>query len=307
MKRFIFFIVCTVQSLILIASDYVVQIYSLLDVLDKSILDREVYANNKRHVIHQLENQYHASNSDKRKFLLLGQLFDEYKNFQMDSAYLIAVKRAALAEKLEEEEFGITAMLNRAEVMIVTGMYKEALSILDEQSLEVNSRGMTEHLYHLYHSLYMLMAEYSFVSPEEEYYREQEYNYKDSILSVIDTINVTYGLVTSSKYLMEGRFDEALMLAERTYQAHKSDERIAGMITHTIADVYAAMKDTCNMKRYLVLSPIYDIQSAVKEYMSLPELSVLLYKGGDIDRAYSYIKCSMEDAIFCKARLRTLE
>lgn len=67
------------------------------------------------------------------------------------------------------------------------------------------------------------------------------------------------------------------------------------------------MKDTCNMKRYLVLSSIYDIQSAVKEYMSLPELSVLLYKEGDIDRAYSYIKCSMEDAIFCKARLRTLE
>lgn len=307
MKIFIIVVVCWWHSFILFAAGDTGQIDSLLKVLDKSILNRGMYTDNKLHVIQELEHQLHASTTDEQKFVLLGRLFDEYKNFRMDSAYAIATKQAALAEAIKEEGFAITATLNQAEVMIVTGMYKEALSILEGQTSEAYNRGMMEHLYHLYHSLYMLMAGYSFVSPEEAYYRELEYGYKDSILSMIDTAHVTYGLVMSSKYLMEKRYNEALALAEKTYLNHTNDRRIAGMITHTIADIYAAGGDTYNGKKYLILSSIYDIQSGVKEYMSLSELSVLLYNEGDIDRAYSYIKCSMEDAIFCKARLRTLE
>ena len=45
----------------------------------------------------------------------------------------------------------------------------------------------------------------------------------------------------------------------------------------------------------------------MKGYIALRKLAILLYKEGDLDRAYTYIKCSMEDAIFCRARFRTLE
>ena len=37
------------------------------------------------------------------------------------------------------------------------------------------------------------------------------------------------------------------------------------------------------------------------------KLAVLLYQEGDIDRAYSYLKLCMDDAVFCNARLRILE
>lgn len=307
MKKFIFLVICILQFFALTASPYTTQIDSLLKVLDNSISNREIYTKNKLHIIRELENQVNSSTSEEKRFILYGQLFDEYKNFQMDSAYTIASKRAVLADTLEYSLFDVTSTLNRVEVMIVTGMYKEALHILDEQDLRNYDKEMVEYVYHLYHSLYMLMADYSFVSPEKEYYIELEYNYKDSILSITDKENVTYGLVMSSKALMEGNLDEALTLAEHTYQNNKSDNRISAMITHTISDIYAARRDTIQMKKYLILSSIYDMQSGVKEYMSLPELAVLLYNEGDIDRAYSYMKCSMEDAIFCKARLRTLE
>jgi len=39
----------------------------------------------------------------------------------------------------------------------------------------------------------------------------------------------------------------------------------------------------------------------------LRKLAVLLYQEGDIDRAYSYLKLCMDDAVFCNARLRILE
>lgn len=49
------------------------------------------------------------------------------------------------------------------------------------------------------------------------------------------------------------------------------------------------------------------MKSAVKEYVSLRKLASLVYEDGDIDRAYNYLKCSLEDATLCNARLRTLE
>jgi hypothetical protein len=43
---------------------------------------------------------------------------------------------------------------------------------------------------------------------------------------------------------------------------------------------------------------------AKKENISLRNLAFLLYEE-DIDRAYQYIQRSLEDALFCNARLRT--
>ena len=57
----------------------------------------------------------------------------------------------------------------------------------------------------------------------------------------------------------------------------------------------------------MILSSIADMKSAVREYISLRKLAVLLYQEGDIDRAYSYLKLCMDDAVFCNARLRILE
>jgi len=279
---------------------------SLLNVLDKSVLERDFYTKQKIHVINELEAQCNQSDSEERKFIIYGQLFEEYKNFQMDSAHVIAQKRNRIAEKKDHELFGIITSLNH-EVMIVTGMYKEALDLLNGQPREKYTEEEIKYSYHLYHSLYMLMSEYSFSNPEKEYYRQLEYAYKDSILSVLNPSVVGYQLVLSSKLLMEDRWDEALEVAGKTYLDHREDNRIAAMITHTIADIYAAKKDTLNIKKYLTLSSIYDMRSGVKEYMSLPELATFLYHDNDINRAYAYMKCSLEDAIFCKARLRALE
>ena len=58
---------------------------------------------------------------------------------------------------------------------------------------------------------------------------------------------------------------------------------------------------------YLALTAVVDLQSATKEYASLQKLAQLMYEKGDIDRAYKYLNCSMEDAVSCNARLRFIE
>ena len=60
-------------------------------------------------------------------------------------------------------------------------------------------------------------------------------------------------------------------------------------------------------KIYYTISAICDIKNAIKENASLQALASVLYEAGDIENAYRCIKSSMEDAMFCNARLRTFE
>ena len=60
-------------------------------------------------------------------------------------------------------------------------------------------------------------------------------------------------------------------------------------------------------KRYLIISACADLQKALREYIALRELAVLLYNEGDVERAYRYMTCAIEDANAGNMRGRTLE
>jgi hypothetical protein len=57
----------------------------------------------------------------------------------------------------------------------------------------------------------------------------------------------------------------------------------------------------------LALTAIADLKFGTREYASLQKLAYLLYDKGDVDRAYKYLTCSMDDAVACNARLRFSE
>lgn len=311
MKRAIPFVVFLFSTLVSFAIDLNInknQLDSVLKILDKTISQKELYTQKKIHFIDSLTNQAQKAKSLPLRFSIYGQLFSEYKNFQMDSALVIAQKRMQIAEQLKLKTDKTLTQMNIAEVMIVTGMYKEALDILDKQDRKsFTNTSQFSTLYHLYHSLYMIMAQYSFTEQEKSRYDLLEYQYKDSILSTLAPDVVAYKMVQSSKLVKERKYEEAFTISSKLYKENINNSHITAMISHNIVDIFAAYKMKNEEKYFLTISAINDIQSGVKEYMSLSELAVMLYEDGDLDRAYNYMQCSLEDAIFCKARLRTLE
>ena len=50
-----------------------------------------------------------------------------------------------------------------------------------------------------------------------------------------------------------------------------------------------------------------DLKLGVREYASLQKLAYQVYETGDLNRAYKYLSCSMEDAVASNARLRFVE
>ena len=78
-------------------------------------------------------------------------------------------------------------------------------------------------------------------------------------------------------------------------------------IYYTLSEAYSMKKDIEKEVYYLILTAIADLETPVREYASLQKLAHLMYESGDIDRAYKYLSCSMEDAVACNARLRFIE
>lgn len=280
---------------------------SLLLALDKVVKERPQYAQKREMRIDSIKTQLAYTSDSEVQYQLYKKLFKEYRNYNMDSALNVSVKKYDVSVKLNNPQYIYISEMNTSEILGIMGMYKESLDIvdkIDKQKLDEENR---LYYYHVYHSIYSLLAQNSLSQREKQYYRDMTSQYKDSLLQVNDPQTLGYILVENGKLIEQGKYEEAFALMTKCYETYKNNESSLGTIAYGLSDVYEKLGDVEQQKKYLTISAISDLKRSVKSYIALRKLAVLLYQEGDVDRAYAYVKCAMEDAMFSRARFRTLE
>ena len=306
MKKVILIFVTIVLSGLLYAKDNK-STDALLREIDGIIKNRQTYGAEKEARIADLKKLLVEAASDEQRYGFCGRLFDEYRAYNLDSSFVYAQRKEELAHRLNKQDYLDDAAMNMAEVMGTTGMYKEALELLGKIDKKTLPDYLYAYYYHLYRTIYGLMGDYAVTEKaKKEYYRMTDL-YRDSLLQVNVSDSLGHALVMADKYIVHARYDEAIDMLMEYYSKPSLDDHAQAMITYTISEGYRLKGDKQGQKHYLALSAIADLKSAVKEYVSLRKLASLVYEAGDIDRAYNYLKCSLEDATLCNARLRTLE
>jgi tetratricopeptide (TPR) repeat protein len=187
-----------------------------------------------------------------------------------------------------------------------SGMYKESMDILETINIQDNP-DLKAYYFHVYRTVYGFMADYTVSTREKERYNKLVSNFRDSLLVVNPPNSETHIMVKTDQLIANKKSDEAIKILLSYYPTIKNDKHTRAIIAFCISVTYQKQQNRENEKKWLIISAINDIQSATKDYISLRSLAFLLYKEGDIDRAYKYIKRSLEDALFCNARLRTYE
>ena len=212
-----------------------------------------------------------------------------------------------VALRLKNKEHQDNALMNTAEIMGTAGMYKEAIDLMHNVQINHLSDDLHPYYYHIYRTVYGLMADYAVTEQEKKLYAEITDRYRDSLLLVNKDNLLVYTLIQSDQHNVRGEFDKAIQLLTDYLAGQIDNVHDVAICAYTLSESYRLKEDTEKEKEYLILSSIADMKSAVREYISLRKLAVLLYQEGDIDRAYSYLKLCMDDAVFCNARLRILE
>ena len=306
MKKVILIFVTIVLSGLLYAKDNK-STDALLREIDGIIKNRQTYGAEKEARIADLKKLLAEATSDEQRYGFCGRLFDEYRAYNLDSSFVYAQRKEELAHRLNKLDYLDDSAMNMAEVMGTTGMYKEALELLGKIDKKTLPDYLYGYYYHLYRTIYGLMGDYAVTErAKKEYYRMTDL-YRDSLLQINASDSLGHALVMADKYIVHARYDEAIDMLMEYYSKPSLDDHAQAMITYTISEGYRLKGDKQGQKHYLALSAIADLKSAVKEYVSLRKLASLVYEAGDIDRAYNYLKCSLEDATLCNARLRTLE
>jgi cell division protein FtsB len=279
----------------------------LLLTLDTVVIRKQKYTDAKLERIDKLKSMLPLAESDEQTYKLLAKIFDEYRAYNMDSSYLYATKKFGIARRLGDSDYLADSRMNMAEVYGTTGMYKEAIESLSAVRAESLGKTYIPYYYHLYRTIYGLMSDYSISSYDKAKYMHLRDIYRDSLLSVNTPGTYLYTLIQSDGLNSSGKSLEAKELLNSCLDQNKNSEDAVRTLAYTLATAYRNLGDTANAEYYLAQSALSDLKQASKEYSALLDLSMMLYQEGDLKRAYDYMKCSMEDAAYCNARLRTIE
>lgn len=280
---------------------------SLLRELDKVIAERYKYIAEKEKQLLAMRNKVVTAPNDYDYFFALGNLYTEYFYFNADSAYAISNRQEALANSIGDSILLINARLNKANVLSMTGLYNETLKLTDS----INPLGLPDYLrsyyFHTKRTVYGNIAAGAVFRPEKEYYEILTEQNRDSLLAVYEPNSMLYNLIMADKLNVHNRPQEAIDLLDDFIKNNQLSEHDNAICAWTLSESYGRLGDTANQKKCLLISAISDMKSAVREYVSLRQLALMLYTEGDLDRAYKFLTIAVDDASKCNARQRIIE
>lgn len=280
---------------------------SLLRELDLVIASRSDYLSWKEMRLATLEKKLSAARDDRDRFDAMGALFDEYFPFKSDSAYVISLRQDALARHIGDNSLVVRAKLNRVNIFSATGMFHEAIGLLDSIRGSALPSHLKAYYFHTVRTLYGRMADYVPFGPEKGRYKDLTDRYCDSLLTENAPNTLAHELIKADRLNVRGNPEEAIRVLRRFISRNDLTEHEKAICAWTFAESYLRLRDNDNRKRQLIISAISDMKSSVREYASLRELALLLYEEGDVRRANDYMTIALEDAAKCGARQRIVE
>lgn len=280
---------------------------SLMRELDKAIDMRPEFLRQKGERISEVRQKVADSADERERFNALGELYEEFFYYNADSAFTVCEERESIARNLGDPELIRAAMLNKANVFNATAMYRECLEVLDSITTSDLPDYLLGYYYHTRRTLYGYLADFSAVSRDRKIYTDLTAQYRDSILSIQKPGTLSYTITYADKLNSLGRPHEAIEAIETFCDSNNLDFHQTAMFSWSLSDAYYHMGDVEQQKIQLIKAALGDIRASVREYVALRDLALILYREGDLDRAYRFMAISVEDAEKCNARQRVLE
>lgn len=263
-------------------------------------LDRAIAADHVSAKLRALDSLRRRAAASPEKWQLYSELADRYSNFNTDSAlrYIILAHEVARdREQLTRSDLRRASLFNSSLMM-----YKEASDIFN--SLDVDSAGtdLKRDYFILGVQLYRNLESLAPDDAMRRRYSRVKQAFRDSVL------RLTPGekFIRANELLDAGDAGGALQLFVEEAQAPGYNPA-NGAMYHLMARAYGRLGETDLQTEYLAMAAKADIENGVREYLALPQLALMLYEKGDVDRAYRYMQRSAEDAKACNARVRLFD
>lgn len=308
MKFFLFFCVLLFSALSSYADTGVVITDSLLAELNQALDHKAEYDAQRWNRISVLTAAFASSkNNDGAKFDLGLRIYDEYKAFKYDSAFVYSQKLIQIAQQLRSPEKVEIAKLKLAFILLSSGMFKETFETLDKIKSSQLAKADKLDFYFLKARAYSDLGDFN----QDQVYRPAYYAsalaYADTALQFSQVGSYESLSMQQFKAVKTGNLQQGVALYNQIHRLpHLSLHQLA-VSASTTAFIYTLLGQKDKAFELLLVSAIADVKSATKETVAIFQLSNHCYLRGDLENAYTYIKEAREQAAFYKARQRQIE
>jgi hypothetical protein len=281
---------------------------SLLNRLNNTIEKRDLYLKEKLSRIDLYKaGVQNVKPADRFKIYL--QIYDEYKSFIYDSAFIYARKLQHIAHDLKDQQKIAQAKIKLSFVLVSSGLFNEALDTLRT----INAAALNDTIRSEY---YFLRARASYdlsdFNRDEFYtpiYTRQGNDYIDSAMTFLPSgaKSPLYLQMKGLKHLHLREVAEAQKAFEAMISNYKLSDAQFAVAASTLSFIYFYSNQPDRSREMLIKAAIADIKSSTKETLAILNLADRLYKEGDVDNAYKFVKIAMEDANYYGARHRKVQ
>ena len=279
---------------------------SLLSVLDKTIHRHKEFIDIREERIDLLKKQLKEQNiSPEKVYSLNMQIYQEYRSYICDSAVHYLNQNLDIADSLNDTNKKTQTRLSLAYLLASTGMYKECTDILNEVDRNKINPSFLVDYYNTNGHLYGEIAFYSQDKRNASKYGKLARAYRDSLYRNLTPENDQYLRLKEYCLFSMGKLDEAMAVNEQQMAQVKMGTPEYAFATYYRSLYFSRKGNGEKRKEYLALSAISDIQAAIMDNASLWALADSLYSNGDVNRAYNYIRFSLDNANLFNARLRS--
>ncbi len=282
---------------------------SLLSALKRTINEAPKYDALKMNQISLLK-QAVASNkspSSQIAFSLTKQLYEAYKIFNYDSAYVCAGKMLKIAISSNDSNLIILSKLDFAFIMLSAGLFRETFDTL--QSIHINQRpdSLKAQYYTLLGRYYLDLAFYDLDNYHSGGYDKQGSVYIDSALKYYGIHSFENNYYSGLKLFKEHKTDSAAIFFEKLLTDKRLTQHQAALTASTFSGIYQQKSLKEESIKLLAAAAIADIKSSTKEVLAILNLAELIYQNGDVQDASMFIEKAITDADFYGARQRKVQ
>ena len=278
----------------------------LLQDLNHVIASADEYDAHKQASIRAIHRSV-SSSSPIERFNGYHQLFDAYKVYKYDSAYLYAQKQYEMARELRNDTLINMARIDLSFSLLSAGMYKETQETLDSVNIRTLSDSAKAEYYALMGRFYYDLGDFDKDLNYTPGYTQKGNTFMDSTIALSPASSFDLPYYQGLKDIKSNNNDRAregfrLLLARPGLTEHQ-----IALTASTLSDIYIQRKLDDSAIALLVQAAIADIKSATRETSAIFNLAALLYKKGDVKNAYTCIQRAIADATFYGARQRKVQ
>lgn len=277
--------------------------------LDQELDKKKVYDSQKKISIRRLTLLLKNTPSAnlQNQFKLYVQLYNQYKSYQFDSAFVYSGKLQNLSKLLKDKNKEAYSKVKTSFILLSAGMFKETFEVLHT----VNVRELDDSTRVEYYTL-LSRANYDIAAFDHDlhytpYYNQLANKYLDSAIAISLPGSYERDYYQNYQHFKNGNYPVAETGFVNLLNQHNLTQHQAAIVASTLSNIYFATNRQQQGIDMLVKAVINDVRTSTKEALALLWLSEKLYRNGDVKNAYGYIQGAMADAEFYGARQRQVQ